>query len=266
MDIQYQIISVFTDQNKGFQGNPSAVILLYQNLSDAELKEIAIKLDQPATTFLWKIPGTEEYKIRWFAPSDEIGLCGHGTAAATAFLSQKLGVNGPFRMHYAEGIVEGQVNADQTISISINAIIVQEKVEKVPEEILNGLGAPILGMYRTANKYIILTDSEKSVQQMKPDFEQLKKCDIFGYAVTAQGEGEDFVSRTIIPHTKILEDSATGSSHAMLVPFWAERLGKEHFKAAQFSPRGGTFVCELKASIVKLCGEYVLEEKGTINI
>ncbi|WP_186756741.1 PhzF family phenazine biosynthesis protein [Echinicola salinicaeni] len=266
MGIQYQIISVFTDQKRGFKGNPSAVIFLDQDLSDIDLQRIATSLDQPATTFLWEIPKKGEYKIRWFAPSAEIGLCGHGTAAAAAFLNQKTGQNGPFKLHYAEGIVAGHVNEDQTISISINAIPVQEKLESVPEAILNGLGVPVLEMYKTANKHIILTDSEQNVKQMNPDFEQLRESEIFGYAVTAKGDEVDFVSRTIVPHTTVLEDSATGSSHAMLVPFWAERLKKEHFRAIQLSPRGGTFLGELKAGVVKLCGEYVMEEKGKISI
>ncbi|UCS95906.1 PhzF family phenazine biosynthesis isomerase [Echinicola marina] len=266
MDIQYQIISVFTDQKRGFRGNPSAVILLERELSDTELTEIANSLDQPATTFLWEIPVNGEYKVRWFAPGAEIGLCGHGTAAAAAFLYQKTGENGPFKLHYAEGIVEGQVNADQTISISINVIPVQEKIETVPEAISRGLGIPVLEMYKTANKHIILTDSEQSIEKMQPDFEQLRKSEIFGYAITAKGDEVDFVSRTLVPHTTILEDSATGSSHAMLLPFWAERLNKIHFNTLQLSARGGAFLGEMNGGVVKLCGEYMMEEKGKISI
>ena len=67
---------------------------------------------------------------------------------------------------------------------------------------------------------------------MTPDFQKLRTMEMFGYIVTAPSSSEeiDFVSRTIIPHVQQLEDPATGSSHAALVPFWANKLNKNNFK------------------------------------
>lgn len=55
----------------------------------------------------------------------------------------------------------------------------------------------------------------------------------------------DFVSRYFAPGAGIPEDPVTGSIHATLVPYWAERLSKQHLSAWQASLRGGHLVCEL---------------------
>ena len=100
MEIDYQIISVFTDQNRGYTGNPAAVILLDKLPAERDMQSIAKELKQPATTFLAKEPGEDRFAIRWFAPDAEIGICGHGTAAATAYLGQKKNGFGKFTFVY----------------------------------------------------------------------------------------------------------------------------------------------------------------------
>jgi len=58
----------------------------------------------------------------------------------------------------------------------------------------------------------------------------------------------DFVSRYFAPEegTNVSEDPVTGSTHAVLVPLWAERLGKNRLHAYQASERGGELFCELR--------------------
>jgi predicted PhzF superfamily epimerase YddE/YHI9 len=101
---------------------------------------------------------------------------------------------------------------------------------------------------------------------MKPDFDWLRKSKIFGYAVSAPGDQVDFVSRTLVPHVLQLEDHATGSSHAILVPYWAEKFGKPKMQSLQLSPRGGAFNCELNGNKVLLSGQYEILDHGNISI
>ncbi|WP_460545965.1 PhzF family phenazine biosynthesis protein, partial [Echinicola sediminis] len=139
-----------------------------------------------------------------------------------------------------------------------------KELKTIPEEIRDGLGIPLKAMYETKNKHIVLAEKEQHILEMQPDFSRLRDSKLFGYAVTAIGDEVDFVSRTLVPHTQSLEDFATGSSHAMLVPFWANRLGKNNFKALQLSSRGGEFQCELQDGTVTLSGEYRLEKEGEL--
>ena len=54
----------------------------------------------------------------------------------------------------------------------------------------------------------------------------------------------DFVSRYFCPKYGINEDPVTGSAHTTLIPYWAEKLGKDKLHAKQVSQRGGELFCE----------------------
>jgi predicted PhzF superfamily epimerase YddE/YHI9 len=57
--------------------------------------------------------------------------------------------------------------------------------------------------------------------------------------MTAKGEKYDFVSRGFAPSVGIDEDPVTGSSHAIIAPFWGEKLNKKNLTARQLSSRPG---------------------------
>jgi PhzF family phenazine biosynthesis protein len=84
--------------------------------------------------------------------------------------------------------------------------------------------------------------------------------------VTAQGEEQDIVSRVFVPYAGIDEDPVTGSAHAALVPYWAERLGRHHFTALQASKRTGLLDCELRGDRVILGGRAVTVIEGYFQI
>ena len=76
--------------------------------------------------------------------------------------------------------------------------------------------------------------------------------------------GLDFVSRYFGPNCGIPEDPVTGSAHTLLVPYWAERLGKTVLEAAQLSKRGGRLSCRLEGSRVLLSGHGAAFMQGRI--
>ncbi|CAF3641788.1 unnamed protein product [Rotaria sp. Silwood1] len=95
----------------------------------------------------------------------------------------------------------------------------------------------------------------------------LGKIDIdFGVIVTAPGNEVDFVSRFFAPGAGIPEDPACGSAHCTLIPYWADRLGKNQLHAYQISARKGEFWCEIKGDRVLMSGKAVTYLKGEINI
>ncbi|MBS7218805.1 MAG: PhzF family phenazine biosynthesis protein, partial [Oscillospiraceae bacterium] len=49
-----------------------------------------------------------------------------------------------------------------------------------------------------------------------------------------------------------------GSGHCHIVPYWAERLGKQELTARQASPRGGTLYCRLEGDRVLMAGRAAL--------
>lgn len=106
---------------------------------------------------------------------------------------------------------------------------------------------------------------EETIKEMKPDFEKLKQLkDIFGVIVTARGRKYDFVSRYFAPGIGVPEDPVTGSAHCTLIPYWAEKLGKEHLRAYQLSKRGGEIFCRYHGERVQISGQAALYAKGEI--
>ena len=75
--------------------------------------------------------------------------------------------------------------------------------------------------------------------------------------VTAPGWQVDFVSRYFAPNHGIDEDPVTGSNHCLLIPYWAERLGKTELVGRQISARGGELKCSLKGDRVEMAGKAV---------
>lgn len=261
MEKQLAFIKVFTDKKIGFEGNSSAVVLLPGAWPAKKMQQLAADFNQPATTFLWlKAEGT--YAIRWFAPDAEIGLCGHGSAAAFAFLYQLKGEE-QAKLIYNGGEISGSAGKS-TFSFFIDPIEVINHRPNAPEGLETALGLKVLDYFSTNNKDIVLIESEEALVQMQPDFQALARLQPFGYAVTAPGNEVDFVSRTLVPKVQQLEDHATGSSHAALTPFWSERLRKKKMKARQLSKRGGAFTCEMSMNKVKLAGNYQVFALGKV--
>jgi predicted PhzF superfamily epimerase YddE/YHI9 len=88
----------------------------------------------------------------------------------------------------------------------------------------------------------------------------------FALIATAPGKEADFVSRFFAPAKGVPEDPVTGSSHCTLVPFWAERLGRQRLRALQLSARGGELHCEQRGDRVSLAGNVLPYLEGTIEI
>ncbi|EON79032.1 putative isomerase yddE, PhzC-PhzF family [Lunatimonas lonarensis] len=253
------VYAVFTDPLRGFKGNPAAVVESETPIPAADMQQLAALLGQPATTFLVRsVDNPSRFDVRWFAPDEEIGLCGHGAAAAGAYLGQKYAGLNRFELVYGSGEMEVRFQQPGMVSLLLQAIPIKQEIP-VPRAIKEGLGIPILAMYETGNKHLIRTDLEESVRTMVPDFERLRDADLFGYAVTAPGIEVDFVSRTLVPHVQQLEDYATGSSHAMLASYWGKQLNKSSLLAHQLSSRGGAFRIQLTDNTVELTGHFLIE-------
>lgn len=251
----YQIAAVFIASKLGFRGNTAAIVETSDEMDVHQMQQLAAEIGQPATSFISPTSQSGTFTVRWFAPDEEIGLCGHGAAAAAAYLGEKFPQTISFTLQYASGMMKVRYEAPDTIVLMLDPIPVIKEVP-IPKVISEGLGISLLAMYETGNKHILLADSESSIRQMIPNFEMLRKSEIFGYAVTAPGDQVDFVSRTLVPHVQQLEDHATGSSHAMLAPFWSARLNKQKMVAHQLSPRGGAFEINLKDGKLILTGEF----------
>lgn len=72
-------VDAFTDQP--FSGNPAAVIVNSDNLSDEQKQTMAREINLSETVFISK-SSVADFKVQFFTPKQETALCGHGTVAA----------------------------------------------------------------------------------------------------------------------------------------------------------------------------------------
>ena len=71
-----------------FRGNPAAVCILQEPLSDEIMQSVASENNLAETAFA--VPVGADYEIRWFTPESEVALCGHATLATAHILFQSL--------------------------------------------------------------------------------------------------------------------------------------------------------------------------------
>jgi len=87
--------------------------------------------------------------------------------------------------------------------------------------------------------------------------EAIAGLDFSAVIVTAIAEPEQshhFVSRLFAPKVGIPEDPVTGSSHTVLGPFWADRLGRSPLVGLQASSRSGSVGVEVAGERVIVDG------------
>ena len=83
MELTFQQVDVFA--SKAFQGNPLAVVVGADALSDTQMAQIANWTNLSETTFLLKPTHPEaDYRVRIFTPHTELPFAGHPTLGSAA--------------------------------------------------------------------------------------------------------------------------------------------------------------------------------------
>lgn len=257
-------LNAFTDAR--FGGNPAAVCLLDSWLDDGWLRKVAAENNLSATAFL--VPSGEDCELRWFTPACEIKLCGHATLASAYVICQilKPGISiARFRTRY-----RGNLTVTKTENLFLMDFPALSPVAclQAPPVLSRALSLTVgrIEVLEVHETYIVVLDNENSVQGLNPDMPLLEKLHPFVVAVTARGEKSDFVSRYFAPSYGVPEDSATGSSHCALAPYWAKKLGKSQLHARQLSDRGGEIWCNVQEDRVVVKGSAVLTMQASFEI
>lgn len=260
MTIPIYQADAFTE--KTFGGNPAAVCPLKEWLPDALMQNIALENNLAETAFI--VPENEAYHIRWFTPTDEVDLCGHATlAAAHVFFNHLQYKQNEISFDSKSGLlkVTQQKNGQLTLDFPRDHF---EKITNIPSTIGDALKMTVTEVYKGKFDYMVVADSQQTIEKLQPDFKILATLKSRGVLVTARGNEADFVSRCFFPQSGIDEDPVTGSAHTLLTPYWAGVLGKNKLTAIQLSARKGYLDCELSGNRVLMSGYAVTYMKGEI--
>ena len=109
-------------------------------------------------------------------------------------------------------------------------------------------------------------DRGTNIKDIQPNFDEIKNLDGQGLIISSTDDEFDFVSRYFCPKYGINEDPVTGSAHTTLIPYWAEKLGKDKLHAKQVSQRGGELFCENLDNRVLIGGEAKIYMRGEIEL
>jgi PhzF family phenazine biosynthesis protein len=221
------------------------------------MQAIAAENNLSETAFF--VPEGEGFHLRWFMPVGEIDLCGHATLASAFVVFTELQ---PGR----ERVVFRSMSGPLTVTregarLCLDFPLREPKPVPCPAGLVEALGSKVQETWLTRDLFALLED-EAAVRDLKPDLEALARMEPTSFVVTAPGTDCDFVSRCFAPREGIPEDPVTGSTHCVLVPYWAGRLGKQTLFARQLSKRGGELFCEAVGDRVKIAGKAVKVLEG----
>lgn len=271
----YQV-DAFTSES--FKGNPAAICILEDDISDELMKNIAQEMNLSETAFVKHLKNSNIgkgnlFSLRWFTPEVEVDLCGHATIATSKVLFDEFNIKEQYIKYETKSGLLTSKKKDEKISLDFP---IDKALDfNLTQDILDAMGIrsyskAIIG--EKTRKLVIEVKDKENIINLKPNFEILKslkfKSDVKGIGVTCRGnEKYDFISRYFNPWAGINEDLVTGSVHTLLANYWSNKLNKMDMNAYQASNRSGEISLKLlENDRVKLSGETVIVLRGELYL
>jgi PhzF family phenazine biosynthesis protein len=260
MDFTVYQVDAFTSEV--FGGNPAAIMPLEAWIDDETLQSLAMENNLAETAYY--VPCDQGFELRWFTPTVEVNLCGHATLAAAHVLFEHLDYQ-PEAIRFQTLSGELRVTRSEA-GLTLDFPAAELSPVPVEDSVSRALGADASTATVGSNAFAVVYvfDTQADVAGLSPDFPALMAASDLAIIATAPGDNCDFVSRFFGPQVGIDEDPVTGSAHCSLVPYWAERLGKNTLAARQISSRGGQLACKIRDGRVFMTGTAVTYMIGTV--
>ncbi len=256
----FTIVDAFAE--RPFTGNPAAVMPLDAWPDDALLRSIAAEHNLSETAFTVPTSGDADYELRWFTPTVEVALCGHATLASGHVL---LGDHDAVRFRTRKSGVLVVRRADDGYALDLPVTRVRAAANPALLAALGCEGEVFASCAGAEDTSIVLVRDAATVRALTPDMTALAATGVMAI-VTAPGEAADVESRVFVPTWGVDEDPVTGSAHAALAPFWAERLRRDRFTAWQASARGGGMSVTLHGERAILHARCVTVMRGEVLV
>ncbi|PCH57861.1 MAG: hypothetical protein COC15_00065 [Legionellales bacterium] len=253
--------------NKPFAGNPAAIFMMQEPISDDLMQKIASEMNLSETAYVLLREGQNPL-LRWFTPNFEIDLCGHATlAAAHIYFTEihPLKNKVTFDTKFVGQLQVSKNSYGYTMDLPLRP---GKKIDlsEVPQFVLDALTKEMpIEAYKARDLMLIYKNAD-IVRNIDPDFNMLAKYKDF-IIVTSRSDNNkyDFISRFFCPNDGMPEDPVTGSAHCTLAPYWSNKLGKSELKSYQASKRGGELKLRVTESRVLITGEAISVIKGDLS-
>lgn len=230
-------VDAFTD--RAFTGNPAAVVLDGSGLDEEQMRLIAREMNLPETAFVLPAQDeTHDLELRWFTPTKEVNLCGHGTIATFhALAEEKLFGLGEqpsktFRVKTRSGVLPVDVERrDEKTMIKFGIPVPSfEKFDGQISDLFATLSVPTeqfdssLPAKISSSRYLYVPFvNREPLLKMNPDFQALKQwtlrrglTGVCVFTTETKHPTSAAHSRFFAPAVGIDEDPVTGSAQGEL--------------------------------------------------
>lgn len=228
--MQVYTLKAFGKTSQG--GNPAGVVLVADNMTGNEMQEIAAKVDFPETAFI-SHSKKANFRLRFFTPTEEVDLCGHGTIA-TFFLLRYLNIikKGVFLQETNAGVLNIEVG-ERKVFMEQPSPIFGPIIDK--EEVAQALGLtakdirddlPVQVVSTGLADILVPITTLKALQFAKPRTEELirlsKKYSVIGFHIFTTETVKESTAhcRNFSPLVGIKEEAATGSASGALASYF----------------------------------------------
>ncbi len=281
MNMTYYVVDVFSD--KPFMGNPVAVIMCDNNLSDYEMQQIALWINLSETTFVTDFNRSEsQYKIRIFTPGGELPFAGHPSLGTAIAVQRHFDYKGnSIKQDCSAGLINIRFDSENR---SVHLIAPDPVLEQISEAKKDQL-AKALGLneqIEIAAKIdagpiwvTVLIHSSETIENLQPNQSMVKlfsdQLEATGIVIGAvKSDGKTYKIRTFAPSVGVPEDSVCGSGNVALAYLRLQSgLTPENYSSIQgqeVSRDGKIQITYLSSGKIELGGKTNITISGELCI
>ena len=282
MKVAFKQVDVFT--SSAFKGNPLAVIMDAEGLSDAQLAAIARWTNLSETTFV--LPPQDaaaDYRVRIFTTEGELPFAGHptlGTAHALLEAGWTVKTPGKIVQECGVGLVDVRISEDGALAFAapdvtltpfddalVSVALYSSSFDPHQPPPLFGMGSRwLLIPVRTAQALLGVPSGATDLLRLR------RHADVNGTALFGplpENCGEQYEVRALlVENGSLTEDPVTGSANACLARYFAAQGKTEDYRARQGSAiqREGRIQVSFSGETIWIGGQTVTVIDGTIEI
>ncbi|MCU6618205.1 PhzF family phenazine biosynthesis protein [Achromobacter mucicolens] len=257
MSVPFKQVDVFTSEP--YRGNPVAVVLLAQGMTDEQMRRIANWTNLSETTFV--LPPTQsgaDYLVRIFTPQAELPFAGHptlGTAHALLEADIVQARGGRLVQECAAGLIDLSVTeitgGSPRIAFTLPVAQLTELGADLVDEMEGILGSAVL--HDPAPKLVNVgpvwtiaqLPSAQAVLTLRPDFSRMAEFDrrnqaagIVVYGAYGEGAESAIEVRAFAPSLGANEDPVCGSGNGSVAAFIRDAGQVQQFGTEYLSTQG----------------------------
>lgn len=227
------------------QGNPAGVVLNGDELTDAEMQEIAFKVGFNETAFPVK-SDVADLRIRFFTPGHEMNLCGHATMATVYALKSKglLGDKTKLTIETNAGILPIKINTSVNSELFITMKQASPQFKEFAgskEDLANSIGinetdlhADLPILYGSTGIWTLLlpikrlsafTKMEPNNKQFPKILKEMPKSSVHPFCLETYDSNADMHARHFSsPYSGTIEDVVTGTASGVMGAYYAKYI------------------------------------------